>query len=111
MENKILKAVDFIPKDASEKRKGASEPLYEEMMLSDEVDGVVLALFGELPDYSDDRLEDLWQGVDAANPQDIYGYCRNKGIEVLADDGNPVAAWRDIAVMLKAIDAGIIEMG
>ena len=41
--------------------------------------------------------------------KEMVDYCRSKGIDVLDDAKKPVPGWRDIAVMLKAVDTKLIE--
>ena len=33
-----------------------------------------------------------------------------RGVDVNGDDGEPVDGWRDMAVMLKAIDLGMVKL-
>ena len=55
-------------------------------------------------------MEALWDDVLDADPEDVYEYCFRKGVDLFQDDGKPVPGWRDVAVMLKAIDKGILEL-
>ena len=70
---------------------------------------MVMRLFGAVPDYSKKAYEKLWQEVFNADEKEMVDYCRSKGIDVLDDAKKPVPGWRDIAVMLKAVDAKLIE--
>lgn len=71
---------------------------------SDDREGVLLRLFGDLPDYADERMESLWEKVLSHDPEYIYEYCFLRGVDVFMKDGTPVPPWRDIAVMLMAIE-------
>ena len=55
------------------------------------------------------NFEKLWQEVFNADEKEMVDYCRSKGIDVLDDAKKPVPGWRDIAVMLKAVDTKLIE--
>ena len=71
---------------------------------------MLISLFGAIPDYSNKKFEKLWQEVFDAEDKEIVAYCRGKGVDVLGKDKEPVAGWRDIAVMLKAIDSGLLKL-
>jgi len=101
--NKIIRAADFIPKQKNE----AAD--FESMELPAS-QAMLLGIFGDLPDYSDSKFEDLWQEIFDADENSIIAYCLEKGVDVIEKDDEPVFGWRDIAVMLKAIDAGILEL-
>ena len=95
----VIRAVDYLP----EKTENA------EGMVS-EADGLTVRLFGAAPDYSQKEFENLWQAVFDADEKEMIAFCREKGVDVLDDNGNPVSGWRDVAVMLKAIDAGLVSL-
>ncbi len=99
----VIRAQDYLSEEP-ELAEGATDELVSE------TDGLTFRLFGAAPDYSKKEFEDLWQQVFHANEQEMIDFCREKGIDVIGDDGFPVSGWRDIAVMLKAIDAGIISL-
>lgn len=40
----------------------------------------------------------------------MIDFCREKGVDVIGDDGFPVSGWRDVAVMLKAIESGVVSL-
>ncbi|MGD9639280.1 MAG: hypothetical protein AB7U85_09530 [Alphaproteobacteria bacterium] len=111
----LIRAVDYLPTEEEKTKKHAelaksSEPLYEELMLSDENEEVLLRIFGDMPDYSDDKIDALWEEIFNSEPKEVYEYCLSKGVDVLDGEGNPVSPWRDIAVMLKSIDKGYISL-
>ena len=98
----IIRAADYLPVP-----EDPSEP--ESFQLS-QSDAVLLGLFGDAPDYSDPKFEELWQEVLDAEKKNIIAYCLEKGVDLLEKEGEPVPGWRDIAVMLKAIDSGLLEL-
>ena len=102
MIKKIIRAADYIP----EKNLDGDLESYE----LPESEAIVMGIFGDSPDYSDDRYEELWQTIFDAEDEDTIAYCLEKGVDVLGDDGEPVAGFRDIAVMLKAIDSGLLKL-
>ena len=71
---------------------------------------LLLKLFGDVPDYSDPQFEDLWDEVLGNDPEDVFDFCLRKGIDVFDADGKPVPPWRDIAVILLALDKGILDV-
>lgn len=99
----VIRAVDYLPKKP-ELAEGTTDELVSE------TDGLTVRLFGSAPDYTQKEFEDLWQIVFDADEKEMVAFCRDKGIDVLDDDGFPVTGWRDVAVMLKAIDAGLISL-
>ena len=94
----VIRAVDYVPAKADV----AEDP---DVIAED----VVTRLFGASPDYTRPEYEKLWQEVFDADEDATIAYCREKGIDVLDDAKNPVEKWRDIAVMLKAVDAGLLK--
>lgn len=99
----VIRAVDYLPAKP-EIAEGSAEDLISEN------DGVVERLFGTTPDYAQPEYEKLWQEVFDADEKQIVAYCLSKGIDVLDDNQKPVQKWRDIAVMLKAIDQGLLSL-
>ncbi|MBO4521211.1 MAG: hypothetical protein J5787_08415 [Alphaproteobacteria bacterium] len=99
----IVRAVDYLP-EKPEIAEGTTDELVAE------TDGLTVRLFGSAPDYTKKEFEDLWQLVFNADEKEMIAYCREKGIDVLDNGGYPVSGWRDVAVMLKAIDAGLISL-
>ncbi len=98
----IIRAVDYMP--------APLQPIEGlDPVRTSETDGMVMRLFGAVPDYSKKAYEKLWQEVFNADEKEMVDYCRSKGIDVLDDAKKPVPGWRDIAVMLKAVDAKLIE--
>ena len=104
MENKkIIRAAGHLPIPKNSDRDGFdyAMPMSEQLLLN---------LFGDTPDYSNPQLEELWQDFHSAETESVIRYCMERGVDVIGDDGEPVDGWRDIAVMLKAIERGIIEL-
>ena len=99
----IIRAVDYLPKKP-EIAEGTNDELVSE------TDGLTVRLFGTAPDYTQKEYEDLWQVVFNADEKEMIAYCREKGVDVLDDNGYTVTGWRDVAVMLKAIDAGLVSL-
>lgn len=115
MNQKVIKAIDYLPSEEDKKRKHevlskSSELSYEGLMFSDENEELLLKIFGDLPDYTDPKIDHLWEDIFNSEPQKVYEYCFAKGVDVLDHKGNPVPPWRDIAVMLKSIDKGYISL-
>lgn len=98
----LIRAVEHVgpPQDP------AADP--GERGLAPEGDGLLVRLFGATPDYSRPEIDAVWKEVHASDPLEVYDYCRKQGIEVLNDNGEPVAPWRDIAVMLLARDRNLL---
>lgn len=99
----VIRAQDYLP-EKPELAEGSTEELVSE------TEGLTVRLFGTAPDYSKKEYEDLWQSVFNADEKEMIDFCREKGVDVIGDDGFPVTGWRDVAVMLKAIDAGIVAL-
>ncbi len=99
----VIRAQDYLP-EKPELAEGSTEELVSE------TEGLTVRLFGTAPDYSKKEYEDLWQSVFNADEKEMIDFCREKGVDVIGDDGFPVTGWRDVAVMLKAIDAGIVTL-
>ena len=103
MENKkIIRAADYLPKPG-----GEDDGCHFALPAADKL---LLALFGGMPDYSNPKFEELWQEIHNAESESGTRYCLERGIDIIGGDGEPVDGWRDIAVMLKAIELGIIEL-
>lgn len=99
----VIRAVDYLP-EKPELAEGTTDELVSE------TDGLTVRLFGAAPDYTQKEYEELWQVVFNADEKEMIAYCRKKGVDVLDDNGHPVSGWRDVAVMLKAIDAGLVSL-
>jgi hypothetical protein len=103
MENKnIIRAADYLP----EPNSGSGGNGDFELPISEQL---LLTLFGTSPDYNNQKFEDIWQEVMDAEDEDMIAYCLSRGVDVTVGGGEEVPGWRDIAVMLKAIDRGLIE--
>ena len=102
MSKKIIRAADYIP----EKNSDGDLESYG----LPESEAIVMGIFGDSPDYSDDKYEELWQIIFDEEDEDTIAYCLEKGVDVLDKDGEPVAGFRDIAVMLKAIEKGYLKL-
>ncbi|OPZ78509.1 MAG: hypothetical protein BWY78_00549 [Alphaproteobacteria bacterium ADurb.Bin438] len=81
-----------------------------EIIYSKRHEGVLLSLFGDVPNYSDPVFEGLWDEVVSTDPEKVFDYCLQKGIDLFDKDGRPVPPWRDIAVILLALDKGIMDI-
>jgi len=105
MENKkIIRAADYIPaqkEDDDDNPECYGLPASEKMLYN---------LFGESPNYSKKKFEKIWEKIMDSEDKETIAYCLEKGVDVMDDDGEPVAGWRDIAVMLKAIDKGLLKL-
>ena len=99
----VIRAVDYLP-EKPELAEGTTDELVAE------TDGLTVRLFGSAPDYTKKEFEDLWQIVFDADEKEMIAFCREKGVDVLDDSGFPVSGWRDVAVMLKAIEAGLVSL-
>jgi len=103
MENKkIIRAADYLP------LPGDDDDDHDFALPTS--DQLLLALFGDMPDYSNPKFEELWQSFHNAEADNGIRYCLERGVDIIGDDGEPVEGWRDIAVMLKAIELGIIKL-
>jgi hypothetical protein len=104
MENKkIIRAADYLPKP----KNGDSDGYDYELPMSEHL---LISIFGDSPDYSKRKFEKIWQKFIDAEDEDTIAYCLERGVDVIGDDGEPVDGWRDIAVMLKAIERGILKL-
>ena len=99
----VIRAQDYLP-EKPELAEGTNDELVSE------TDGLTVRLFGAAPDYSKKDFEDLWQLVFNADEKEMIDFCREKGVDVIGDDGFPVSGWRDVAVMLKAIESGVVSL-
>lgn len=113
-EENLIRAADYLPSESekaamAESVAGSADPLAS-LLYSDDRDTVLYGIFGDIPDYENPDMETLWDEVLDADPEEIYEYCFKKGVDLFQDDGRPVPGWRDIAVMLKAIDKGLLEI-
>ena len=104
MENKkIIRAADYLP----QRKNGGGGGFDYALPMSEQL---LINLFGDMPDYSNPKHEELWQEIHNAEAESGIRYCLERGVDIIGDDGEPVDGWRDIAVMLKAIERGIIEL-
>ncbi len=114
-EENLIRAAAFLPSQQEREQQDAdimnasADPL-SALLYSDDRETVLYGIFGDLPDYGNPDMEMLWDEVLDADPEDVYEYCFRKGVDLFQDDGKPVPGWRDIAVMLKAIEKGILQL-
>ena len=99
----IIHAKDYL----SEKQNTADDKNHEPIATADDL---AVRLFGTSPDYTQKEYEELWQLVINSDDNELIAFCREKGVDVLGDDGYPVSGWRDVAVMLKAIEKGLVSL-
>ena len=101
----VIRAADYLPEPPAPEDAGSPEsfqlPRSESLLIN---------LFGETPDYSDPKFEELWQEVFNTEDKETIAWCLGKGVDVLDKNNEPVSGWRDIAVMLKAIDTGLLRL-
>ncbi len=102
--NAPIRAADFEIDPAMASTAGGIDAVYPVNR-----EGLVLRLFRTLPDYRQAPIEQLREEVEAADPIDIFEYCRRQGVEVLNEDGTPVLPWRDIAVLLLARERNLLS--
>ena len=102
--DKVIRAADYLPKP---KENGDSSLESFDLPQSERI---VCGIFGDEPDYSKWKYERLWRRFHRADDDKTIAYCLKKGVDVLDDHGKPVPGFRDIAVMLKAIEKGYIEL-
>ena len=109
----VIRAADYLPEPEEAGACGSGD--LESMQLP-RSDLMLLNLFGGMPDYSDYQFEKLWQEVFDAEDKETIAWCLEKGVDVLTgkagpdENDEPVPGWRDIVVMLKAIDAGLLKL-
>ena len=113
-EENLIRAASFLPSQQERDEQMAdisasADPL-SALLYSDDRETVLYGIFGDVPDYDNPDMEMLWDEVLDADPEEVYEYCFRKGIDLFQDDGKPVPGWRDIAVMLKAIEKGILQL-
>ncbi len=101
----LIRAVDLVPPPAPI----PDEDHVAEARLNPETDGLLMRLFGMVPDYSNPKLDEIYQELMERDRFELFDYCRGRGVEVLKDDGSPVAPWRDIATILTAVDRGVLN--
>ena len=99
---KIIRAADYLPKQGGDDT-GCDFALPT-------TDKLLFALFGDMPDYSNPTLDELWQRFHNDEAENGIRYCLERGVDIIGNDGELVGGWRDIAVMLKAIELGIIKL-
>ena len=100
----VIRAADYLPEPPVPEDAGGPGSF----QLS-QSDSMLINLFGETPDYSNPEFEKLWQEVFSAEDKETTAWCLEKGINVLFENNEPVPGWRDIAVMLKAIEIGLLK--
>ena len=113
-EENLIHAAAYLPSQEEREQQDAdiaasADPL-SALLYSDDRETVLYGIFGDLPDYDNPEMEALWDEVLDADPEEIYEYCFRKGVDLFKEDGMPVPGWRDIAVMLKAIEKGILQL-
>ncbi|HBO59478.1 MAG TPA: hypothetical protein DD624_06180 [Alphaproteobacteria bacterium] len=113
-EENLIRAASYLPSEAEKQAlqndaAKSADPL-SALLYADDRETVLYGIFGDVPDYSNPDMEALWDEVLDEDPEDVYEYCFRKGVDLFQDDGKPVPGWRDVAVMLKAIDKGILEL-
>ncbi len=113
-EENIIRAASFLSTQEEKMRqmealKNTNDPL-SALLFSDDRDTVLYGIFGDIPDYDNPEMEDLWDEVLEEEPEEIYEYCFRKGVDLFDEEGRPVAGWRDIAVMLKALEKGLLQL-
>jgi len=102
--DKIIRAADYLP--TPEQTENDSPDSFQ-MTRSDTV---VFGIFGDAPDYSKGKYDRLWKKFHKSEDENTIAYCLEKGVDVMGEDGEPVPGWRDIAVMLKAIEKGWLKL-
>jgi len=112
--NSIIRVIDLLPKENDKKAERAKmasspEPQIGAFMVSESREGVLIKLFGDLPDYRDKRVDMIWNKFLEGGKEDATTYCDSKGIDIRDGHGSTVKAWCDIATMLKAMELGIIS--
>ena len=113
-EENLIRAASFLPSQQEKEQQiadisASADPLAA-LLYSDDRETVLYGIFGDLPDYDNPEMEALWDEVLDTDPEEVYEYCFRKGVDLFQDDGKPVSGWRDIAVMLKAIEKGILQL-
>ena len=96
--NNPIRAADFLPKESN------GDPESFQMAGSDTI---LYGLFGDTPDYSNPKIEAIWQEVLNGDDNETIAWCLEKGVDLLDKDGKPVPGFRDVAVMLKVREQGI----
>ena len=78
---RIIRAADYEPV----LKESAADPLEDAGDVS-----IGAHIFGESPDYTNPAFEALWQEVFDADENEMIAYCKDRGIDVLDDDKQPV---------------------
>lgn len=68
----------------------------------------VTALAGSFPDYRDPRILAVRADAKGLSRDDAVALCARHGIDILADNGERVTFWLDLAVVLLARERGIL---
>jgi hypothetical protein len=100
---KIIRAADYLPDTQAASQEGQDF----ELPVSEQI---LYGLFGASPNYDNQQFEDIWDEVLDAEDEDTTAYCLARGVDVMGNDGEEVPGWRDIAVMLKAIERGLVTL-
>ena len=113
-EENLIRAASYLPSSREREQEAANiaasaDPL-SALLYADDRETVLYGIFGDLPDYNNPDMETLWDEVLDQDPEEVYEYCFRKGVDLFMDDGKPVPGWRDIAVMLKAIEKGYLRL-
>ena len=80
-----IRAEDYLP-EPEESGGGESFQLSRS-------EGMLINLFGALPDYSDSKFEKLWQKVFDAEDVEMIAYCMEKGVDVLETNVGGKYTW------------------
>lgn len=97
----IIKAKDYLIEENSKNENECAVEMDD--------DDVILHIFGDQPDYNNPDFEKLWSEFSNKSVSEISEYCLSQGVDIMNGD-NPVVKFRDIAVMLKAIEIGLLEL-
>jgi hypothetical protein len=63
-------------------------------------------MLGDFPDYRRPDINALWAEAMAMPVAETVALCRRHGIDILAENGERVSFWIDIAVVLLARERG-----
>ncbi len=110
----IIRVTDLLPSaEEIEKERKSLEGLSPEQIMSEYMpnDGrevLLIKLFGELPDYRDERINAIWTKFMEGGRDMAVAYCLSEGLDIGEHDGKVIKPWCDIATMLKASKLGIV---
>ncbi len=114
-DNKLIRVADLLPSAeeiTAEKKEMESlspEQLMSGYVPSDGREALLIKLFGELPDYRDERVNAIWTKFMEGGKDRAIAYCLSEGVDIRDYDSKTVKPWCDIATMLKGIKLGIIS--